>query len=386
MDFYLSDELQMMQSTVRRLAKEKIAPRAAEIDETCTFPEDIYQAYKETGLLGLDYPEEYGGSGMGTLALCLAIEEAAKYCCASGLILLLTKLPGMPILLAGTEEQKQKYLRGICEGTLKGSFCLTEPGAGSDASNIQTTARRKGDYYYLNGSKCFISGSTVADFYTVVAKTDPKAGSKGVSIFVVDRGTPGLSLGKVEKKMGVKGVPMAEVVMEDCEVPAANMLGEENKGFRTVMKTLNSVRPVVGARGLGLAEGALQYAVEYTKTRMAFGHPISEFQGLRWMMAEMAMKIEASRLLVYRAASLVDEGKIDKETAHLLSVAKATASETAVSVSNDALQMLGGHGYMMDHPLERHYRDAKQLMIVEGTSQVHREIISRAIMDGVMTF
>ncbi|MHB1420294.1 MAG: acyl-CoA dehydrogenase family protein, partial [Bacillota bacterium] len=318
MDFYLSEELQMMQNTVRRLAKEKIAPRAAEVDETATYPEDFYQAYKETGLLGLDYPEEYGGSGMGTLALCLAIEEVAKYCCSAGLILLLTKLPGMPILLAGTEAQKQKYLRGICEGTLKASFCLTEPGAGSDASNIQTTARRKGDYYYLNGSKCFISGSTVADFYTIVAKTDPTAGSKGVSIFVVERGTPGLSLGKVEKKMGVKGVPMAEVVMDDCEVPAVNMLGEENKGFRTVMKTLNSVRPVVGARGLGLAEGALAYAVEYTKTRLAFGHPIAEFQGLRWMIAEMAMKIEASRLLVYRAASLVDEGKIDKETAHLL--------------------------------------------------------------------
>jgi len=382
MDFYLSEELSMMRDTVRRLAREKIAPRAAQLDETGEYPEDIYRAFKETGLLGLCYPEQYGGAGLGTLGLCLAVEEVAKYCCASGLILLITKLSTAAIAYGGTEEQKQEYVRGTCEGTRRGCFCLTEPAAGSDAAGIKTRAERRGDEYVLNGTKCFISGAPVADFFTVAAKTDPAAGHRGISVFVVDRDTPGLSIGKVEKKMGVRGVPVSEVVLEDCRVPAANLVGRENGGFGLVMATLNSVRPVVAARGLGLAQGALQYAVDYAGQRQAFGHPIADFQGLRWMMAEMAMEIEAARWLVYHAASIVDEGRVGRDVAPYFSMAKAYASEMAVRTAHNALQLLGGYGYMHDYPLERFYRDARQLMIVEGTSQVHREIISRAIVEG----
>ncbi len=386
MDFRLSDELRLLRETVRRLAREKIAPRAAEIDETGEYPEDVFQAFKEAGLLGICHPEEYGGSGLGTLGLCLAVEEVAKYCCASGLILLLTKLSTSAIALGGSEDQKQKYIRGTCEGTRRGCFCLTEPGAGSDAAGISTRAERRGDYYVLNGTKCFISGAPVADFFVVVAKTNPGAGHRGVSVFVVDGGTPGLSIGKVERKMGVKGVPVSEVILEDCRVPAGALVGVENEGFKLVMSSLNSVRPVVAARGLGLAEGALQYAVEYARQRRAFGRPLSDFQGLRWMMAEMAMEIEAARWLVYRAALIVDEGRVGREAAPYFSIAKAYASEVAVRTAHRALQILGGYGYMKDYPMERFYRDARQLMIVEGTSEIQREIISRAIVDGTLNW
>ncbi|WP_018085253.1 acyl-CoA dehydrogenase family protein [Desulfurispora thermophila] len=384
MNFHLSEELRLLRDTVRRLARQKIAPRAAEIDQTGTYPEDIYQAFKQTGLLGLCYPEQYGGAGLGTLGLCLAVEEVAKYCCASGLILLLTRLSTAAIAYGGSEAQKQEYIRGTCEGSRRGCFCLTEPAAGSDAAGIKTRAERSGDHYILNGSKCFISGAPVADFFLVAAKTDPAAGHRGMSVFVVDKGTPGLSIGKIEKKMGVKGVPVSEVVLEDCRVPAQNLVGRENDGFKLVMLTLNSVRPIVAARGLGLAQGALQYAVDYTRERQAFGRPIADFQGLRWMMADMAMEIEAARWLVYHAASIVDEGRAGKEVAPYFSMAKAYASEVAVRTAHNALQLLGGYGYMQDYPLERYYRDARQLMIVEGTSQVHREIISRAIVEGTL--
>lgn len=386
MDFKLSEELTLLRNTVRRLAREKVAPRAAELDETGLYPEDIYLAFKETGLLGLCYPEEHGGAGLGTLGLCLAVEEVAKYCCASGLILLLTKLSTSAIAFAGTEKQKQKYVRGTCEGTRRGCFCLTEPGAGSDAANVRTRAERKGDHYILNGSKCFISGAPLADFFLVVAKTDPGAGHRGISMFIIDRETPGLSIGKIEKKMGVKGVPVSEVIMEDCMAPLDSLLGRENEGFKLVMANLNSVRPVVAARGLGLAQGALQYAVDYTRQRQAFGRTIADFQGLRWMMAEMAMEIEAARWLVYHAAIMVDEGRCGRDAAPYFSMAKAYATEVAVRTAHNALQLLGGYGYMQDYPMERYYRDARQLMIVEGTSQVQREIISRAIVNGEISW
>lgn len=384
MDFKLSDELSMMRDTARRLAREKIAPRAAAIDETGEYPEDVFHAFKETGLLGVAYPEEYGGSSLGTLGLCMAVEEAAKYCCASGLMLLLTKLGGSAIFLEGTEEQKKNYIGDICSGTRRGCFCLTEPGAGSDVANIQTRAERRGGDYILNGTKCFISGAPVADFYIVATKTDPPAKTNGVSVFVVDKGTPGIRIGKIENKMGVRGVPVSEVIMEDCQVPAGQMIGQENRGFKLVMHSLNSVRPVVAARGLGLAQGALQYAVEYTRQRQAFGQKLIDFQGLRWMMADVATEIEASRWLTYRAAMLVDGGQVGREVAHFFSMAKAFATETAVRAAHQSLQFLGGYGYMKDYPLERYYRDARQLMIVEGTSQIQREIISRAIAEDLL--
>ncbi|MCL5959287.1 MAG: acyl-CoA dehydrogenase family protein [Chloroflexi bacterium] len=384
MNFEFTEEQRMIRDTIRQIAKERVALRAAEIDETAEYPEDIFQLFKQYGFLGLVFPEKYGGSGAGTMGLVIAIEEVAKYCCSSALLLLLTRLPTLPISIGGTEEQKQKYLRGVATGELRAAFGLTEPKTGSDVAGMHSRAERKGDEYILNGMKRFISGSTVADFFTIFAKTDPASGQRGISGFIVPRDAPGFSIGKIDKKMGVKGVPTTELIMEDCRIPVSNLIGEENKGFKIAMESLNSLRPVVGARGLGLAQGALSYAVEYTKTREAFGKPIAELQGLQFMMADMAMAIEAARLLVYRAAWLVDQGKYTREYSGLLSMAKCFATDMAVMVASDSLQLLGGYGYVADYPLERDYRDAKQLQIVEGTNQVQRVLIARSMLDGFL--
>lgn len=386
MDFHFTQEQLALVQLARQVAQERVAPRSAEIDRTAEYPHDLFQVFKETGLLGVAVPEEYGGAGLGTTGLVLAVEEMAKVDCSAGLMLLLTRLPLAPIMFGGTEEQKQRYASGIASGALRGSFCLSEPDAGSDAAGIRTRAVRNGDKYVINGTKNWISGAGVADFFTVAAKTDPGAGHKGISVFVVDRNTPGLTVGKKEQKMGVRGVPVNQVIFEDVEVPAENLLGQENQGFSIVMKTLNSVRPVVAARGLGLAQGALQYAIEYAKQRHAFGRPIIENQGLQWMMAELATKIEAARLLTYRAAQLVDEGKAGKETAHYLSMAKWFATETAQQAATDAIQFLGAPGYMEDYPLERFYRDVKQLTIVEGTTQIQKGIIGKALLEGYLAW
>jgi len=384
MDFNFTPEQKALVELARQIAREKVAPRSAEIDRTAEYPYDLFEVFKEAGLLGIAVPEEYGGAGMGTTGLVLAVEEMAKVDCSAGLMLLLTRLPLGPIMFGGTEEQKRRYASAVASGAMRGSFCLSEPDAGSDAAGIKTRAVKKGDVYVLNGTKNWISGAEVADFYTVAVKTDPEAGARGVSVFVVERDTPGLSLAPKEKKMGVRGVQVNQVIFEDCVVPAKNMLGAENRGFSVIMKTLNSVRPVVAARGLGLAQGALQYAIEYARTRTAFGRPIIENQGLRWMMAELATKIEAARLLTYRAARLVDEGKAGKETAHFLSMAKWFATEVAQQAATDAIQFLGAPGYMEDYPLERFYRDVKQLTIVEGTTQIQKEIIGRALAEGTL--
>ncbi|HEY8347227.1 MAG TPA: acyl-CoA dehydrogenase family protein [Symbiobacteriaceae bacterium] len=386
MDFHFTQEQLALIELAREVARERVAPRSAEIDRTAEYPYDLFEIFRETGLLGVAVPEEYGGAGLGTTGLVLAVEEMAKVDCSAGLMLLLTRLPLAPILFAGTEEQKRHYASAIASGQKRGAFCLSEPDAGSDAAAIRTRAVRKGDRYVISGTKNWISGAGVADFFTVVAKTDPQAGHRGVSVFVVERNTPGLVVGKKEQKMGVRGVPVNQVIFEEVEVPAENLLGEENKGFAVVMKTLNSVRPVVAARGLGLAEGALQYAIEYARQRYTFGRPIIQHQGLQWMMAELATKIEAARLLTYRAAALVDEGKVGKETAHFLSMAKWFATETAQQVATDAIQILGAPGYMEDYPLERFYRDVKQLTIVEGTTQIQKGIIGKALLDGYLAW
>jgi len=384
-DFELSPRHRQVQETARRVAREVVAPRAAAIDEEERFPEDVFAAFRDARLLGLSFPEEYGGSGDGILALSLAIEEVAKYCCASGLILLLTALPTRPILISGTEEQKRRWLPPVARGELKASFLLTEPGAGSDAANIQTTARRDGAYYVLNGMKSYASGTS--DFCVVFAKTDPSAGARGVSAFIVPRDVPGFSIVKYDRKMGVKGVPTAHYQLQDARVPAENLIGGvEGKGFNTAMLTLNSVRPLVGARGVGLAEGAMTYALDYARKRHAFGGPLTDLQAIQFMFADMAIAIESSRQLVYQAGWLVDQGRFQRKDAAYLSIAKTVATETAVKVSSDALQVLGAQGYMKDHPLERHYRDARQLMIVEGTSQVQRVIISRALIEGELAY
>ena len=387
MQFELNEEQRLIQETARRIAKEKIAPRAAEMDETGEYPHDIFAAFKETGLTGLTIPRQYGGSGAGMFALALAVEEAAKYCCASGLMLLLSALPSQPVMIGGDERQKKWIGEGIASGNMKGAFCLTEPNVGSDAGNLETRASRDGDDYIINGEKMYISGGTVADYVVCFARTNGTPGPKGISGFIVPTDTPGFRVAGQDRKMGVRGVPTADILFEDCRVPRENLIGGvEGQGFNHAMMTLNSCRPVVGARGLGLAEGAMSYALEFARNRMAFGKPIAELQAIQFMFADMAIQIEAARLLVYQGAWRVDQGMYGREHAAYLSIAKAYATEVAVKVSSDAMQVLGAQGYMMDHPIERHYRDARQLMIVEGTSQIQRVVIARALMERELVY
>jgi alkylation response protein AidB-like acyl-CoA dehydrogenase len=387
MDFELNETHKLIRDTARRLAREVVEPRAAEIDETGVYPEDIFQAFKEVGLIGTAISEEYGGSGAGMLGLTLAIEEVSKHCAASSLILMLTMLATRPILIGGTEEQKKKWVTPVARGDLKASFCLTEPEVGSDAANMRTYAVKDGNEYVLNGEKIYISGGTVADYCTVFAKTDREAGARGVSAFIVPTDAPGFTVTRTDRKMGMHGVPTAHFSIQDVRVPAENLIGGvEGKGFSHAMLGLNGSRPLVGARGLGLAEGAMAYALEYARQRYTFGKPITEHQGVQFMFADMALAIETSRLAVYQAAWLVDQGRFTREDAVYLSVAKTIATEAAVKVSSDAMQVMGAQGYMMDHPLERHYRDARQLMIVEGTSQIQRMIISGSIIRGELDY
>ncbi|MFZ5824157.1 MAG: acyl-CoA dehydrogenase family protein [Bacillota bacterium] len=385
MEFTFAPEYQELIKLARQVAEKSIAPRAAQVDEEGVYPEDYFKLFRETGLLGVAIPEQYGGSGLGALGLVLAVEEVAKYCCSAGLMLLLTRLSTMAVSLAGTEEQKREYLEGTATGRRRGAFCLSEPDAGSDTQNIRTRAVRQGDRYVINGTKNWISGAGQADFFIVATKTDPTApGSKGYSVFVVDRDTPGVTVGKKEHKMGVRGLPVHQVIFEDVAVEASSLLGAENQGFKIIMNNLNAVRPVVAARGIGLAEGALMYWLGYARQREAFGKPIIEHQGLQWMAAEIAAEIEGARLLTYRAARLVDSGQTGKEAAPFLSMAKLKATELAVKASNDLLQMMGAVGYMEEYPMARYVRDARQLTIVEGTSQIQKNIIARALADGTL--
>lgn len=384
MDFELSESHKLVRATTRRVAKEVVAPRAAAIDETEEYPQDVFDAFRELGLLGISMPEQYGGSGAGILGLAIAIEEVAKYCCSSGLILMLSALGTRTIMAGGTEEQKQRWVTPVARGELRASFSLSEPSVGSDASNLQTRAVKDGDYYVLNGEKSYVSGGTKADYCVVFAKTDPSAGSRGISAFIVPTDTPGYSIARINPKMGVKGMHIANFALEDVRVHKDQLVGGpagEGRGFNYAMACLNSVRPLVGARGLGLAEGCLTYALDYARQRRAFGGAITELQAVQFMFADMAIAIESSRLLVYQAALMVDQGRIARGDAAYLSIAKTVASETAVKVASDAMQVLGAQGYLKDHPIERHYRDARQLMIVEGTSQVQRVIIARALIE-----
>ncbi|HEY5625733.1 MAG TPA: acyl-CoA dehydrogenase family protein [Dehalococcoidia bacterium] len=385
MDYELSDAHKLIRDTARRIAREKVAPRSAELDESGVYPEDIFQVFAEAGLLGLTVPEEYGGSGAGFLALALAVEETAKHDNACSLILLLSALSTQPINLGGSDEQKREWLPKSASGAIKGAFCLTEPNTGSDAAALESRAARDGDDYVINGEKVYISGGDVADFVSYFAKTADD-GSSAISAFIVPTESPGFSVPRTDRKMGVIGVPTANIVLQDCRVPAGLRIGEENRGFKTAMLTLNTCRPVVGARGLGLAEGAIAYALDFARQRKTFGQPLVNHQAIQFMLADAAIAIEGSRHLVYHAASLVDEGKYEREWAPYLSIAKTYATETANKVASDAIQILGAQGYMKDHPLERHYRDARQLMIVEGTSQVQRLVIARAMIQGELNY
>jgi alkylation response protein AidB-like acyl-CoA dehydrogenase len=382
MSFDLAPEYLELQATVRKLAQEKIAPRARQIDTDATYPQDVFEVFRDAGLLGLVVPEEYGGGGAGILGLTLAIEEVAKYSNTAALMLLLCRLPTGPVLIAGSEAQKQRYIRPVATGEQRAGFGLSEPQAGSDVAGMRTRAVRDGDDFVLSGTKCWMSGVVQADWYCVFAKTGPADSRKhdDISCFIVERTWPGVSVGRTDDKMGVRGVDTGELLLDDVRVPAENVVGEVG-GFRLAMLGLNSMRPIVAARGIGLAEGALMYAVEYVKQRAAFGRTIADMQGMQWKIAELATEIEAARLLTYRAAMMADEGKYTKEYVPYLSMAKYYASEVAVKVSGEALQMLGAAGYMKDHLTELYYRDARQLTIVEGTSQVQLGLIARGVLD-----
>ena len=384
MDFDLSPELAELQQSVRRLAQDKVKPRAREIDATGEYPLDIFDAFRDADLLGLCLPTEYGGSGAGILGLTIAIEEVAKYSNAAALMLLLTRLPTGPVLIAGDERQKQHYLPGIASGKVRAGFGLSEAVAGSDVAGMRTKAvpdTGNDGGWVLSGTKCWMSGVVEADWYTVFAKTgDPASRAHdSITAFIVERNWEGVSVGRTDAKMGVRGVHTGELVLDDVRVPAENVIGEVG-GFRLAMLGLNAMRPIVAARGIGLAEGALMYATEYVKSREAFGHTIADFQGIQWEIAKVAVDIEAARLLTYRSAWLADQGKFTKEYVPFLSMAKYYATELAVRASGLAVQLLGAAGYMEDHPTELWYRDAKQLTIVEGTSQVQLGLIARGVL------
>ena len=369
---------------MRRLAQDKVKPRARAIDKDGVYPDDLFDAFRDAGLLGLCIPTDYGGSGAGILGLAVAIEEVAKYSNAAALMLLLTRLPTGPLLIAGTEAQKEKYLVGIAEGTQRAAFGLSEPQAGSDVMGMRTRGVADtggGGGWILNGTKCWMSGVREADWYTVFAKTkEPTSRAHdSITAFIVERKWDGVEVGRTDHKMGVKGVDTGELILTDVAVPAENVIGEVG-GFRLAMLGLNAMRPIVAARGIGLAEGALMYATEYVQQRAAFNKTIADFQGIQWEIAKCAVDIEAARLLTYRSAWLADQGKFGKEYVPFLSMAKYFATELAVRASGLAVQLLGAAGYMEDHPTELWYRDAKQLTIVEGTSQVQLGLIARGVL------
>ena len=385
MSYDLTEEQQMLKDTVARIAKEQIAPGAEKRDEEAKFPWDMVEVLRENALFGADFPEKYGGSEMGLFSLCLIVEEIAKACASTSVILMVHELGTMPIMLAGNDEQKDKYFPKLATGEHLVAFGLTEPNAGSDVSGLKTKAVKNGDNYVINGTKTFISHADVADIICIAARTDTSVpATKGTGIFIVEKGTPGFSIGKHENKLGIRASSTVEIILEDVRVPAANILGQEGLGFSIIMKTLDLTRIPVAMQAVGIAQGALDYAIQYTKERTQFGKPIFSFQGLQWMMADMTTQIEAARQLTYKAASLFEElpknlDRLPKETIRYSAMAKLLAAETAMKVTTDAVQLLGGYGYVKEYPVERMMRDAKITQIYEGTSQIQKVVIASTL-------
>jgi alkylation response protein AidB-like acyl-CoA dehydrogenase len=375
---HLSEDEQSLIEAIGEIARERVAPRAAEIDHTAQFPWDMKELLAQQDILAMAYPEEYGGLGSSELAVVMAIEELSRNCATTGLILAVQQLGSLPIMLMGNEEQKRKYLPSLASGEWLAAFGLTEAGSGSDAAAMQTFAVRSGDKYILNGSKRFITNGGLAHVNTIFAITDTKVGTRGISAFIVEKDFPGFSIGRIEDKMGIKGSQTAELIFTDCEVPAENLLGHEGDGFKIAMMTLDRTRPGVGAQALGIAQGALDLAVAYSKQRVQFNKPISDNQGIQFMLADMATKVEAARLLVYNAAEMIDRG--EPNFSKYSSMAKMYASDIAMEVTGDAVQVLGGYGYMKEYPAERMMRDAKITQIYEGTNQIQRMVIARALL------
>jgi alkylation response protein AidB-like acyl-CoA dehydrogenase len=376
----LTEEQREIRDLVRQVTRERIAPRAAEIDESHEFPWDVVELFRENDVFGLFFDEEHGGLGTGTVLALMAIEEVSKVCATSGLILAVQELGSLGLKLAGNEEQKQRYLPRLASGEWLCAYALTESGSGSDSAAMRTTARREGDEYLLNGSKRFITNAGVAQLYTVFAKTDPELGHSGISAFVVEADTPGFEVARVEPKMGIKGSTTGELVFDDARVPAENLLGEEGEGFKIAMRILDRSRPGVAAQGLGLAQGATDYALEYAKTRETMGKPIGEHQLVAAMLADMETKCEAARGLLYKFGAAVDEGIEGSELTKLSAMTKLYCTDVAMEVTTDAVQVLGGYGYISEYPLERMMRDAKITQIYEGTNQIQRLVIAREML------
>jgi len=378
MDFSLTEEQKMLKAMVADFASKELEPIAAQIDEEARFPAESIPKMAGLGLPGVGFPEEYGGSGGGTTEFCLVIEEISRVCAATGAILIASSgLAGLPIYMHGTEEQKKRFVPPIASGEMIGAFALTEAGAGSDPAALETTATLKDNGYVLNGTKIFITNGAEAGIALVFATTDKSLRHRGITALIVEKDTPGFSVGKHEHKMGIRGSSTAELVFEDCFVPEENRLGNEGDGFRIAINTIDASRATVAAQALGIAQGAFDRALAYAKERQQFGQPIINFQAIQWMLADMATQIDAARLLTYRAAFLQDQGQSFIKEA---SMAKVYAAETSSFVTNKAVQILGGYGYTREYPLERYLRDAKITEIYEGTSEMQRMTIARQLM------
>ena len=375
---HLSEDEQTLIAAIREIALERVAPRAAEIDHTGEFPWDMKELLAQQDIYAMPFPTEYGGIGASELAIVMAIEELSRHCATTALLLAVQQLGSTPILLAGLDAQKRKYIPRLASGEWMAAYGLTEAGSGSDAAAMRTMAVRKGDKYILNGSKRFITNGGLAQVNSIFAITDPRAGTRGISAFIVEKSFPGFSVGRIEEKMGIKGSQTAELMFTDCEVPAENLLGYEGDGFKIAMMTLDRTRPGIGAQALGIAQGALDLAVSYAKQRVQFNRPIADNQGIQFMLADMAVKVEAARLLVYNVAELIDSG--EKNFSQYSAMAKLFASDAAMAVTNDAIQVLGGYGYMKEYPAERMMRDAKITQIYEGTNQIQRLVIARELL------
>jgi alkylation response protein AidB-like acyl-CoA dehydrogenase len=376
--YQLSEEQQLLRKAVRQLADDKIAPRAAEIDQAGEFPYDVLDALVRAGFHAVHIPEQYGGMGADAISTCIVTEEVARVCASSSLIPAVNKLGSQPIILSGSEALKQLVLRDIAEPGAMISYALSEREAGSDAASMRTRAVADGDGWVLNGTKCWITNAGVSTWYTVMAVTDPEKGPNGISAFVVHKDDPGFSVGAKERKLGIKGSPTCEIYFEDCAIPGDRIIGEPGTGFKTALRTLDHTRLAIGAQALGIAQGAFDAAVAYVKQRRQFGQRIADFQGIQFMLADMAMKIEAARHLVYAAA-----GRAERDEPNLTftsSAAKVFASDTAMSVTTDAVQLFGGAGYTQDFPVERMMRDAKITQIYEGTNQINRMVMARNLL------
>lgn len=380
MDFQLSEEQQMLRDMVRKIGENEFGPRASEVDQNEEFPWENKRILEENGLLGIQIPEDYGGAGAGMVSLAIVVEEVARVCASTSVILTTQALATDPLLIGGSHDQKMKWLRPMAEGSVLGACAITEPGAGSDVTGIRTVATHKDNGYVINGTKIFITNGGVSDIVTVVAYTDKTQAHRGMSMLVVPKDTPGFSVGKEEKKLGIRGSDTRELIFEDCMVSEENVIGEPGDGFKILMKTFNYTRPAVGAQALGIAQGAMDAVIGYGKGRMQFGKPITKFQGVQWMIAEMALKIELSRTMIYRVCGTIDNDPDSRDIPRLASMAKWFASDTAMQVTTDAVQLFGGYGYSREYPVERMMRDAKITQIYEGTNQVQRIIIANQML------